>query len=117
MIFVVLMINSNIFNLIANILKYDPIVCRGFFHSILSKSLFDQVLSTLLNAGADPNSNDAKRKTAMRFLACSEEFIPLIKFLYEAGVHLDLANCEGENMSDVLSRNDIPLNAIGVPET
>jgi ankyrin repeat protein len=69
--------------------------------------LFHDVLRKILKLVADPNAKDHNGCTPLHLLAarCGEDpeyFADLIKFLVDAGVHLDIAADGGKTVKSIL---------------
>jgi ankyrin repeat protein len=69
--------------------------------------VFHDVVRKILKLGANPNAIDHNGRTPLHLLAarCGEDpeyFADLIKFLVDAGVHLDIAADGGKTVKSIL---------------
>jgi hypothetical protein len=74
---------------------------------VRKKCVFHDVVRKILKLGANPNAIDHNGRTPLHLLAarCGEDpeyFADLIKFLVDAGVHLDIAADGGKTVKSIL---------------
>ena len=67
----------------------------------------EEVVRTLLEAGAAPNKRDANDWTALHCLHASTRSLPIARLLLEAGADASLRNYDGETALDIFEREAV----------